>query len=668
MEHIDPIRAITDGLNLALQDRILRTGGQGVPIGGVTDSVMQGFRMLDAIEECTDNFLCRLSKPMHPRPASTPSSPAPSDSSNELVSVSDINKLIESCGCRKGVTRATQGEERYLRSSARRLALSLQSTAESSFQDPLLQSTYALTLSHLYELSHDQNHLDAAVKAAWQAVTALPNPRGGLSPISVLLIRTWIYSQRLLSRKTGGVEFLDRAIKLGTATFRISSECCPGYFASRPLLSIELAECLFDRYRHLGDVKDLDNALSYASAACKEEEGCEDDQHSQYILGSLHLERYTRLGALDDLDEALSHFLEPQHVGDDSRLKDLARLCSLADPDDVPPLRFLAMALAERFAVVMDIDDLNKAIGYMRKAVHLCPLEHPHHSLYLSDLASLLLRRFVAGNDSDLADLEESVETAYTALQAARPGYHPFYPLQAVLGLALTHGASKRDAKRIDKGVSNLTAARRNFAGGAHFQSRIERDLSRALFIKFEHTNAMDDLDDAIRYATSALERAPTNDCSCASLAFELGRMLVIRYSLSRVDVDLDLAIDTLRGVSNGSGLASTRLRAAMEWAKGAAAHNGIAASLVVALNILPLVAWPGHRMVIQFKTLRSLSADIGPWAAAYAILYGRPEDAVAYLERGRNVLWSQLLTFQGGGAEASSFLSPRWHVYHDGN
>ena len=550
------------------------------------------------------------------------------------------------------------GSEPSLRSSARRLALSLRSTQKHSFQDPVLQSTFALTLLHLYEISHDQTHLDAAVKAAWQAVAALPPPRSGLPPITVLLIRNWMYSQRLVSRETGSVELLGRAVALGTSTLRISSECYPGHFAGRPVLTMELAECLFDRYRHLGDVKDLDDALSHVNAAC-EEEGFKDT-HSRYVLGMLHLERYTRLGALDDLDEALYCVPELQKNDNQSQINEIKRRVCL-DPDDIPSVHFLAMALAQRFTVVIDINDLNKAIEYGRKATQLCPLEHPHRSIYLSDLASLLHRRFAAQND--LADLEECVKNARVALKVARSGCYPFYPPQAVLGLALARlGASKGDAERIDKGISDLTAARRNFAGGLHLQSRIERDLSSALLIKFEHSTTTDDLDEAIHYATSALERTPTDDCSCASLAFELGRMLAIRYSLSHVDRDLALAINTLRSVSNGSGLASTRFRAAMEWVRAAAVSGGAAASLdalEVALDILPLVAWFGHRMVIQYKSLAAFSADVGQWAAGCAISCGRLQDMVTYLERGRNVLWSQLFPFQGGAREHECTTCP---------
>lgn len=88
-----------------------------------------------------------------------------------------------------------------------------------------------------------------------------------------------------------------------------------------------------------------------------------------------------------------------------------------------------------------------------------------------------------------------------------------------------------------------------------------------------------------------------------------------------------------------------------MEWAKVAAVRGPEATleALKVALDVLPLVAWAGSRMVVQYKTLVQLSADVGPWAAACAIECGRLDDAVAYLERGGNVLWSQSLQLRLG-------------------
>ena len=361
------------------------------------------------------------------------------------------------------------------------------------------------------------------------------------------------------------------------------------------------------------------------------------------------MERYARLGTLDDLDKAVYLAILLEHVADDSPLGATTSMHT-PHPDAGPAMHLLSMSLAERFIIVMDANELNKAVVYGRKAVEMCTPEHPFSAMYLSSLASLLHQQFVAENDP--TDLEECVEKAQTALSAVGPRCYPFYPPQAVLCLALARlGWSKNDAEQIDEGIRHLTVARKNFSGGPHLESRIEQDLANALLLKFEHTNAKDDLDDAVRYASSALERAPADDRSRAGLAFELGRMLSKCYSLAQIEGDFKRAVNVLCELSSGLGTPSMRLCAAMEWAK-VVAGRGPAASLEalkIALDILPLVVWSGHRMVVQYKTLISLSADIGPWASACAISCGQYEDAVSYLERGRNVLWSQLLGFQRG-------------------
>ena len=471
--------------------------------------------------------------------------------------------------------------------------------------------------------------------------------RNVFRPQATFLVRTWAYSQRLSSRREGSVDPLIRAIDVAAMVLRMSYDYHPSDLAGRRLLSMELAECLLDRYRHVGDIKDLDSALNHIHAAFKDEEL--DDTHSLYVLGTLYLERYTRLGTLDDLDKALYRGMQLQNLDDQSPLSSTDALLT-PHPDAAPSMHLLAMSFAQRFAVIMDSEELNKAVTHGRKAIQLCPLEHPHRALYLSDLASLLHQSFVA--DEDPSDLEECIEKARAALEAAGPGCYPYYPPQAVLGLALARlGGNKGEIEPIDEGIRHLTIARKNFSGGTHLESRIEQDLASALLLKFEHTNAKDDLDEALHYASSALQRAPTDDHSRAGLAFQLGHMFSTRHSLWNIEGDLEHAVDILHDVSNGSGAAPTRLRAAMEWAK-VVAPLGPAASLdalKVALGVLPLVTWSGHRMVVQYKTLISLSSDIGPWAAACAISCGQLQDAVSYLERGRNILWSQLLAFQGG-------------------
>ena len=634
----------------------------GMDTADAAKSAMSMFRMLDVAEQTLGDYMHRASIAF-PGTSSTPPPVRKTHDSESLGSVltTGMNKVSNSLGSSlpfHTMSRIDQGHLSYLFSSARQLAFSLQSpTAPSSQARAILMSTFALTLLHLYELTYDQTHLDAAIPTAWMAVMALPGPRSGFPPIAMLLVRTWTFSQRICSRETGRVEFLDHAIRLATTALGISSACGESDFAGHHLLSMELAECLLDRYRHLGDVKDLDDGLIHGHAARKSDDHF--DTHTRHVLGTMHLERYTRLGCLGNLDEALYYSVGLQNLENESSLNVVSRLFC-PHLDDVTSLHLVAMALVQRFLVVMDIDDLNNAIIYGRKAVQLSDLEHPHHSVYLSDLASLLYQRFSA--DNDLADLEECVETARTAVKKARSGCYPYYPPQAVLGLALCRlGAVTNDFAHISKGISELKAAQKNFSGGAHFKSRMDLDLSSALLIKFEHTNAPDDLEEAILCASSALNRSLSDDHSRTSLALEFGRMLATRYSLSHLDADIEVAIDTLRDVSNSVWPASIRVRAAIEWAKVAAAR-GVTASLdalEVALDVLPLIAWAGHRMVIQYKTLISLSASIGPWAAACAISCNRIWNAMAFFERGRNVLWAQLLTFQDGARKHRATRHP---------
>lgn len=608
---------------------------------GFVDYVQRAFRAVDIAQKHLQQP--EISPAPSPPSASASTTPQtiPNPVAHSLLQTGSIvDKMSQAFGgnfVSKEMSRMVQGNPAHLRAIAGQVAQSLQSAHESSDDFRIKQFTFGLTLLHLYELTYDSTELEAGVGATAAAANMSD---GTLPPATTLLIRNWAYGQRLFARRESTTDPLDRAIKVGISIWDISLEHYPSDLAGRRLLAMELAECLLDRYRAVGGVQDLNDALDRIWSSHEDEEL--ENAHSQCVLSDLYIERFLRLGRLADIDKALYYAMHLQQFHDDT--------LSTTHPDASHGLHVLAMTWAQRFTVVSDIEDFDKAVTYGRSAVRICPETHPLYPVYLADLATLLYGRNIA--DHDMADLEESIEKFRRALEHVVRGTYVHYPAQAGLGLALArHGELASQSTEIDEGIHHLTVARKAFSGGAHLEARLERDLSAALLIRYRETQERDDLDEAIRYASSALDRCPADDHGRDTLVFQLGDMLATRFALARDQPDMEGAVRALREVATGTGQASVRLQAALRWEQVVSEH-GPAASLEplkVALDVFPLLAWSGNRMVVQYKALVSWAVDVGPRAAAHAIACGQLDDAVSHLERGRNVLWAQWLKLQPG-------------------
>ncbi|KAH9846743.1 CHAT domain-containing protein [Lenzites betulinus] len=620
---------------------------------GVADLVLRSLRVIDTLKELPPPMLAEPqpggavpsspSSSITPAPDTTPSVSAAIAHKDNLASL--LDKAFGGDWISREMNRALQGNDIYLASVAMQLSRRLQSTPESAPEYRELQSSFGLVVLQLYELTHLDTHLDAGVGAVSLAMTGNVDDE---SPGAVVRVCNWTYAQRLVARREQSFERIQHAVDIATRTLQISRVLHASRASSaQRMLSLELAECLLDQYRAFGRLQDLQDALDLLPTS--RPDGDIQDSQTFCVLSEIHMERFIRTWNLDDIDRALYYTFQVRDI-DDPLIGPRPQVGQPPHPDAARGLHVTALVLAQRFKVVMDIADLDNAVTHARNAVAKCTESHPLYVVYLTDLALLLYQRFEA--DEELADLDECVERLSIAAHLPLVGTYVHYPARAAYGIALaTRGDHKEDLAEIDEGIRQLQLARRAFSGGAQIEAQIERDLSSALFFRFQLTQGSDDLDEAIRYATSAFDRAPMDDQRRGALALELGEALAVRASRSSRHVDAEAAIGILRDVAKGTGRPSVRLSAAIQWAKVASARGPkpTLEALEVALDVLPLIAWAGSRMVVQYKTLARLSVDVGPWAAACALACGRADDAITYLERGRNVLWSQSLQLRPG-------------------
>ena len=87
-------------------------------------------------------------------------------------------------------------------------------------------------------------------------------------------------------------------------------------------------------------------------------------------------------------------------------------------PNLVPRLHELAVALRTRYQREGRSADLDDAITVARRAVYRMPTDHPDRAIYLIDLAGLLWTRFQLGDQ--LTDLDDSVTANRHAAERSR--------------------------------------------------------------------------------------------------------------------------------------------------------------------------------------------------------------------------------------------------------
>jgi hypothetical protein len=260
-------------------------------------------------------------------------------------------------------------------------------------------------------------------------------------------------------------------------------------------------------------------------------------------------------------------------------------------PNLVPRLHELAVALRTRYQREGRSADLDDAITVARRAVYRMPTDHPDRAIYLIDLAGLLWTRFQLGDQlTDLddsvtanrhaaealsadhpnrvlvlsnlklglwtrylrigqpADVDAAVDAARMALDAA-PADHPARAASANdLGVAL-RARFQRTGQLVDLDAAvdaydqAVTATRSDHPDRVAWLSR----LGLVLRDRFERTGRQTDLDAAVAAFRDTVAAAPANHPDRTHYLINLGSHLWARYHLSGKLPDLDAAIDAAR-------------------------------------------------------------------------------------------------------------------------
>ncbi|KAK0493975.1 hypothetical protein EDD18DRAFT_1355914 [Armillaria luteobubalina] len=197
---------------------------------------------------------------------------------------------------------------------------------------------------------------------------------------------------------------LDQAIELGNHAVTLTDD--------QPGLFLCLSRSYFLRFDTLGNLDDLNSAVSAAKFGTTKKESC-SKASLLYTLAGYIRRQFGLLGDLDDIESAiemerLAFSLVPE--GDESRLWALYNT---------------ALSFSERFDHLGKSDDFEESISEGRKALDFMPEDFPQRCWMLSNLSSGLRNHFVLFDDP--ADLEEAIVKGMDAVNAV-PSRSPDRP------------------------------------------------------------------------------------------------------------------------------------------------------------------------------------------------------------------------------------------------
>lgn len=461
----------------------------------------------------------------------------------------------------------------------------------------------ALALRRRHERTGDIGDLDESVAAARGALRLSP-PRSADHPACLDQLATAL---QIRCRLTGDPEDLDEALDAGRKALRR----CPVRHPSRVMLLNNHARALRLRFERDGDAADLNEAIAAVRQGLHTvapEDTATALLHLQ--LSILALLRNRLLADPVDVDTAVAAAAEA------------VAAATPGDPNRGTYLNQLGIAHQERFSQRLDPADLDAAVHAGRRAVRATPRDHPLHATCRQNLGNTLLTRWVWR--LEYGDGGEPRERTGEALRRT-----------AV------------DLADLDDGIEAHRAAL-DAAVGVADRAMCSANLGTSLRRRYEQTGDARDAREAEALLREAVFAGPAGGPVYGRHLSVLAELLSARHRLTG---DRDSAAEAIavwqRAARLPSAGAADRIAAATSWG-GLAARLGddwaqAVDGMAAAVDLLPLLAWRGLGRA-QREELLADCAGLAQDAAAAALAAGRPEEAVELLERGRSVLWSQLL------------------------
>jgi hypothetical protein len=437
----------------------------------------------------------------------------------------------------------------------------------------------------------------------------------------------------LLNRfeRTGTIQDLEEAIVLHREVLVLR----PAFHPNRSSALNNLANALFTRFGQTGMIQDVEEAIAlHREALVLRPEPHPNRSSSLNNLASVLSIRFSQTGMIQDMDEAIALHREA------------LVLLPLPHPNRSASLNNLASVLSTRFGQTGMIQDMDEAIAVHREALMLLPPPHPNRSASLNNLANVLSKRF--NQTGTIQDVDEAVALHREAL-VLRPAPHPerSTSLNNLASVFFERFSQTGLIEDVDEAIALHREALMLLSAPHPNRPSFLSNLAFVLQIRFSKLSQLPDLEEAVMVCRESLRMLPQDHPRICMSSQTLAKVLMDMYFHTRQSGYFDDAVVAFRtAAACETAAASERLQAAQLWAHRADAgsHGSALEAYQCAIRLLPRLVMLSLDVQSRLRVLKSGTNGLAQDAADYAIRSGHFDQAVEFLEEGRNIFWSQAL------------------------
>ncbi|KAG8757257.1 hypothetical protein FRC11_004682, partial [Ceratobasidium sp. 423] len=303
------------------------------------------------------------------------------------------------------------------------------------------------------------------------------------------------------------------------------------------------------------------------------------------------------------------------------------------------------MSYGDRFHHRGNIDDVEKALEHLSRALELTPNGHPDLSHRYANLGVSYGDRFHHRGNID--DVEKALEHHSRALELTPNGHPDLSHRHANLGASYTDRFHHRgNIDDVEKALEHLSRALELTPNGHPHLSRRHANLGVSYSYRFRHRGNIDDVEKALEHHSRALELTPDTHPDLSRRHHNQALSYFDHYCHTNNPDHLQQSLHSFRRVFQVEAAPPRqKFRDALQWAALASKHSSLMPieAYRTAIDLLPQFIWLGATTVQQYHHLLTIE-NLAIKAAYAAIHHSDFNLALEWLEHGRCVVWNQSL------------------------
>ncbi|KZV64318.1 TPR-like protein [Peniophora sp. CONT] len=500
---------------------------------------------------------------------------------------------------------------------------------EESFQLGNEALEFSDTVLQRYESTGDTTQLDDAVQMVKDALLLNSSDTDLNIQLGCLLNARF--------KRFGRSDDNDEAISVLQRILDITPDDDP----EKPLSLNNLGVYLRSRFELAGEIEDLEAAILIQRRAAEiTPDGHLDKPMYMNNLGISLQRRFERTDELGDLEDAISI------------MRRAVELTPIGYPAKPMYMNNLDIALQTRFERVGELGDLEAAISVQRRAVELTPDGHPDKPGQMINLGSAFYTSFERAGK--LEDLEASISTTRRAVDLTPDG-HPDKPIyMSNLGNVLQ--SRYKSTGQLEDLEAAISVQRRaiDLTPDGHLDKLGQmNNLGVSLQHRFERVGALGDLEGAIAVLSRVVELMPDGHTDKPGYLKNLGLLFWRLRKQSHMRSHFESAyICFIDAATHSSGSPFFRFTSARDCVDMLTEDQEFASAEMLlqahshVLRLLPERVWLGYSIARRYEESSQLAGCVNE-AVAAAIAHEALPQAVAWLEEGRSLVWSQILALR---------------------